>query len=107
MPDGEHLIKYQDHGIKILISTPIVANRASCVAYALMKISRLLDLPQFYSPIMEDNSAACPDIHLTVTVPLIISFLMMSSATSNIFDLKYKWLEVPHVALIQTVALSA
>ena len=32
----KHFIKYQDHEIKILISTPIVARRKLCVAYALM-----------------------------------------------------------------------
>ena len=47
MPDGQfkHLIKYQYHGIKLQIYNPIVAKRASCVAYALMEIFMLIGPP--------------------------------------------------------------
>ena len=48
MPDGhfKHLIKYQYHGIKILIYNPIVAKRASCVTHALMDIFIIIGPPK-------------------------------------------------------------
>ena len=39
-------MNYQDHGIKLLSSTQIVAKRASCVAYALMEIFTPVGLPK-------------------------------------------------------------
>ena len=40
MPDGsfKYLLNYIDHGLKILFSVPIVAKRATCIAYALFNI---------------------------------------------------------------------
>ena len=73
----KHLMKYQDHGIKTLIYTTIVANRASCVANTPIGSFTLLSLPQFCSLRTEDNKVEWSAIHLTSTVPLIISFLMM------------------------------
>ncbi len=48
MPDGpfNFLLNYIDHGVKVLISIPIVAKRASCVAAALLNIFTLLGPPK-------------------------------------------------------------
>ena len=47
MPEGhfKHLMKYQDLGKKLLISTPMVAKKANCVAYAAMEIFTLIGPP--------------------------------------------------------------
>ncbi len=48
MPDGifKFLLNYIDHGIKYLISIPIVAKRASCIAHALLTIFTLIGPPK-------------------------------------------------------------
>jgi hypothetical protein len=48
MPDGpfNFLLNYIDHGVKVLISIPIVAKRASCFAAALLNIFTLLGPPK-------------------------------------------------------------
>ena len=48
MPDGpfNFLLNYIDHGVKVLISIPIVAKRASCVAAALLNIFTLFGPPK-------------------------------------------------------------
>ena len=109
IPDGQfkHIMKHQYHGIKILISTPIIVKRGYWVVYSLMEFSRLLALPQLYSLIMEDSSVTWTDINLTVTVPLVIIFLMMLLVTSKGFGLRYEWFKVLHVALSQMVVSSA
>ena len=48
MPDGnfKFLLNYIDHGIKFLISIPIVAKRASCIAQVLLFIFTLIGPPK-------------------------------------------------------------
>ena len=56
-PDGvfKHLLVYVDHGIKMCWLTPIVAKRASTVAFALFQIFVLWDPPQFCKQITAEN----------------------------------------------------
>ena len=48
MPDGnfKFFLNYIDHGIKFLISIPIVAKRASCIAQVLLTIFTLIGPPK-------------------------------------------------------------
>jgi len=47
MPDGpfRFLMNYSNHGIKVPVSTPIVAKQASCVAWVLVQIFTLIGPP--------------------------------------------------------------
>ena len=90
MPDGlfHFLLNYIDHGFKVLVSIPIVAKRASCVAVALLNIFTLFGPPKIlqydnggeFSQSAMDHHGNCLYLE-DVEIDLIIS------------EMKILWLE--------------
>jgi hypothetical protein len=72
MPDGDFrfLLNYQDHGIKLTWSEPIIAKRASCIAMALIRIFSMLGPPAI---LQSDNGSEFSGIAAGKMVPSEIS----------------------------------